>query len=52
MTHVFFLLCLLAGDLQYQDSLLVNPSFEEDGDRDTHPDGWEPHAFDSPAGLS
>ena len=26
MTYVFFLLCLLAGDLQYQDSLLVNPS--------------------------
>jgi hypothetical protein len=51
MTHVFLLLCLLAGDLQYQDSLLLNPSFEEDGDRDTHPDGWEPHAFDSPARL-
>ena len=49
--HVVFMLCLLAGDLQYQDSFIENPSFEADCDRDTHPDGWSPHAFDSPARL-
>ena len=49
--HVVFVLCLLAGDLQYQDSLIKNPSFEEDRDRDTHPDGWRSYAFDSPARL-
>ena len=49
--HVVFLLCLLAGDLQYHDSFIQNPSFEEDRDRDTYPDGWRPYAFDSPARL-
>ncbi len=49
--HAMFLLGLLAGALQYHDSLIRNPSFEEDRDRDTHPDGWRPYAFDSPARL-
>jgi len=50
-TYVVFVFCLLAGDLQYHDSFIQNPSFEEDRDRDTHPDGWRPYAFDSPARL-
>ncbi len=50
-TFVLPLLCLLAGDLQYQDNLIQNPSFEEDRDRDTYPDGWRPMPFDSPARL-
>ena len=49
--HAMFLLGLLAGALQYHDSFIQNPSFEEDCDRDTHPDGWRPYAFDSPARL-
>ena len=49
--HVVFLLCLLAGDLQYHDSFIQNPSFEEDRDRDTYPDGWRRYTFDSPARL-
>ena len=44
-------LCLLAGDLEYDDNFAENPSFEQDRDRDTFPDGWRPHAFDSPARL-
>ena len=50
-TYVVFVFCLLAGDLQYQDNLIRNSSFEEDRDRDTHPDGWRSYAFDSPARL-
>ena len=50
-THVVFALCLLASDLQHQDNFFQNASFEEDRDRDTYPDGWRPHAFDSPARL-
>jgi hypothetical protein len=50
-TFAVFMLCLLAGDLQYQDNFVQNPSFEEDRDRDTYPDGWRPYAFDSPARL-
>jgi len=47
--HIVFVLCLLTGDLQYQGGFIQNPSFEEDRDRDTHPDGWRPYAFDSTA---
>jgi hypothetical protein len=43
--------CLLAGELEYYDNLVQNPSFEQDRDRDTYPDGWRPYAFDSPARL-
>lgn len=46
-----FALCLLASDLSYHENLVTNPSFEEDRDRDTFPDGWRPYAFDSPARL-
>ncbi|MBL7038879.1 MAG: hypothetical protein ISR77_09635 [Pirellulaceae bacterium] len=49
--HTVFVLCLLASDLSYQENFVNNPSFEEDRDRDTLPDGWRPYAFDSPAGL-
>ncbi len=49
--HAIFALCLLAGDLEYQDNFAENPSFEEDRDHDTYPDGWRPYAFDSPARL-
>ena len=44
-------LCLLAGDLEYNDNFAENPSFEQDRDRDTFPDGWRPYVFDSPARL-
>jgi len=50
-TFAIVSLCLLAGDLQYHDNFAENASFEEDRDRDTYPDGWRPHAFDSPARL-
>lgn len=50
-TSLVLSLCLLAGDLQYRENVAENPSFEEDRDRDTHPDSWRPYAFDSPARL-
>ncbi len=37
--------CLLAANLEYHDNFAPNPSFEEDLDRDTRPDGWEGNAF-------
>ena len=42
---------LAAGDLKHLDDFAQNPSFEEDRDKDTYPDGWRPYAFDSPAKL-
>ncbi len=51
-TLVVLSLYVLAGDLELQANFAVNPSFEQDRDRDTHPDGWRPLAFDSPAGLA
>jgi hypothetical protein len=45
-------LCLLGAELEHQQNFAENPSFEEDRDRDTHPDGWRPFAFDSPAALA
>jgi hypothetical protein len=44
-------LVLAAGDLKHFDNFAENPSFEDDRDRDTFPDGWRPYAFDSPAQL-
>jgi len=52
MTCAALLACLLSADLQQLDNLVENPSFEEDRDRDTLPDGWRPSAFDSPAKLA
>lgn len=46
------LLTLSGADLEYFDNFAVNPSFEEDVNRDGMPDGWSAHAFDSPAILS
>lgn len=37
--------CLLATDLKQCDNFAPNPSFEDDRDRDTKPDGWEGNAF-------
>ncbi|MFV2067328.1 MAG: hypothetical protein ACC645_10140, partial [Pirellulales bacterium] len=37
--------CLVAADLEHHDNFAPNPSFEEDRDRDTQPDGWEGNAF-------
>ena len=51
MTLAAFSLCLMAADLEYRDNFAQNPSFEEDRDHDTYPDGWRPYAFDSPARL-
>jgi len=52
MATLFVLsICLLAGELEHRENLLVNPSFEEDRDRDDRPDGWRPLAFESPARL-
>jgi len=51
MSHTLLALCLLAGDISYHENFVQNPSVEEDGDRDTYPDGWRPCAFDSPARL-
>ena len=51
-TCVMMLACLLGADLQQLDNLAENPSFEEDRDRDTLPDGWTASAFDSPAKLA
>ena len=49
--NTVFVLCLLASDLSYHENFVANPSFEEDRDRDTLPDGWRPYSFDSPARL-
>ena len=51
-TSVVLSLCLLAGDLEHSDNFAENPSFEEDRNRDTHPDGWQSYMFDSPAQLN
>lgn len=37
--------CLLGADLKQCDNFAPNPSFEDDRDRDTKPDGWAGNAF-------
>ena len=50
-TLIIAALALTAGELEHLDNLAENPSFEEDRDRDTYPDGWRPYACQSPAEL-
>jgi len=40
-----------AAELKHFDNFAENPSFEDDRNRDGGPDGWRPHAYDSPAQL-
>lgn len=39
-------------ELKHFENLAENPSFEEDRNRDSEPDGWRANAFDSPAQLA
>ncbi len=51
-TLLFFSIALFTADLHRQENFIENPSFEENRNRDTFPDGWRPYAFDSPAKLA
>ena len=53
MKTLLSLTLLLAAELlRPMDNVAPNPSFEEDKDRDTRPDGWQAFAFESPAKLT
>lgn len=53
MNTILMILGLVGAEpLRAMDNMAPNPSFEEDRDRDTAPDGWRAFAFDSPAKLA